>query len=37
VRRMSLGGGVLMWARKRGDGPAGEGMGTAARAAGGRA
>ncbi len=37
VRRMSLGGGVLMWARKRRDRPAGAGTGTAARAAGGRA
>ena len=37
VRRMSLGGGVLMWARKGGDRPVGEGMGAAARAAGGRA
>ena len=37
VRRMSLGGGVLMWARKRRDRPAGAGIGTAAHAAGGRA
>ena len=37
VRRMSLGGGVLMWARKGGDRAAGEGMGRAAHAAGGRA
>jgi len=37
VRRMSLGGGVLMWARKPRDRPAGESVRTAAHAAGGRA
>jgi len=33
VRRMSLGGGVLMWARKRADRQPGEGTGTASNAA----